>query len=210
MNVENIINKLKSIKISYVAVSGEKLCIVTEFRSCNRGRIVTRIANEKLVSGLTEKTVDVLIVCEEGLYLAQTDIENVRRDDEFTYIYLKTPDLMTRQQNREYFRVNAPFDCTITLIRDGKLCNYNVTTIDISAGGISCLLPENFKIEQNPKITIYLDKFITIEVEYKRTEVIGRFFKYSFKYVNISNKDRDMISQACIKKQLEMRRNALK
>ena len=50
---------------------------------------------------------------------------------------------------------------------------------------------------------------IKTRVRHVRSEKTENGYKHSFFFVNISNNDRDFISQVCLKKQLEAKRNSI-
>ena len=53
------------------------------------------------------------------------------------------------------------------------------------------------------------DKKIKTKVRYVRSEKVEGGQKLSFNFTEISQNDRDLISQMCIKKQLEDKRNSM-
>ena len=53
------------------------------------------------------------------------------------------------------------------------------------------------------------ERMVRANIKYIRSEKLDDGYKISFAYTNISDSDRDYISQVCIKKQLEQKRNSL-
>jgi len=80
--------------------------------------------------------------------------------------------------------------------------------VDISANGVSIIIPELAFSETGSDIEIMLnERIIQAKVQYVRSEKLDEGYKVSFTYSNISDADRDFISKVCIKKQLEQKRS---
>ena len=117
---------------------------------------------------------------------------------------------MEYQQNREYFRILGSYNCAYYVTEDEKTKCYTTKTVDISANGVSIIIPELAFSEEDSDIEIMInEKIIQTKIRYVRSERINEGYKISFTYTNISDADRDYISQVCIKQQLEQKKTSL-
>ena len=83
--------------------------------------------------------------------------------------------------------------------------------VDISANGVSIELPTHSISEGASEIEIGVkSKIILAKIRYVRSEKTNDGYRISFAYTKISEQDRDFISQVCLQKQLEQRRNSIK
>lgn len=143
------------------------------------------------------------IICADGLYRTKTKLKSFRIEEPYFFIALETPQGLEYMQNREYFRVLVDFEADY--IVEGR--SFKVKTFDISANGISFFLPMHVISENDAQIVIKIEGIeIPAKIRYVRSEKDGENYKLSFTFTQISEMDRDLISQVCIKKQLEERR----
>ena len=149
---------------------------------------------------------------ENGLYIKtpKTILKNVINDSPYTFFFLLIPQDVDFQQNREYFRVEIALDCIYSYEMDDKFINLNTKTIDISASGITVLVPSLDAVSKEAYLNISAaGKKIKTKVKYIRSEKMEGGYKVSFRYKDISEHDRDCISQICIQKQLADKRKLL-
>lgn len=159
----------------------------------------------------TEQEIKLNIVCIDGVYNLTTNIIKMENDRPYTFFYLKKPKQTEFQQKREYFRVLANYNCTYKLILNNEYTRYETKTYDISANGVSIILPEIIIPERDAEISININnKIVTPKVKYIRNEKINENYKLSFQFIEIIENERDYISQTCFKKQLEQRKNSLR
>ena len=207
MNPEDI----KYVKILYQD-SGEKACSV---RAAIRGITKTEImCCAKFEDGLHIKTsqdITFSIVCTEGLYRTKTVLRKVENDEPYTFFFITPPASLEYQQNREYFRVELALKCIFSYRLNGEIINIQSQTTDISASGVSIILPQREIGNEDAWLSIMANhRQIKTKVRYIRDEKTGSEYKVSFRFTEISEPDRDYVSQICIKKQLEDRRKNLK
>ncbi len=123
-------------------------------------------------------------------------------------MYLETPESLEYQQNREYFRIPVSYNCVYYVQNNNQPAAFQAQTTDISANGVSIILPVHVFSEDDADIEIMVEeRLISAKIRYIRSEKIGDGYKLSFKFTDISGRDRDYISQICIQKQLEDKRN---
>lgn len=151
------------------------------------------------------------IICGDGIYKTKTKLKSVDNEEPYTFFALETPQGIDYEQNREYFRVTAKYDCIYKIEQDGDEKEFAVQTTDISANGVSFVIPEHTISESSSDLMINIDnRQINVKVRYIRSEKVASGYRISFTYARISDADRDYISQVCLKKQLEERRNSLR
>lgn len=156
----------------------------------------------------TPQNVTISFVCNDGLYRTKTNLKTVEKDEPYNFFILETPENIEFEQNREYFRVNAKYKCKYKIDDEHE---YNAETIDLSANGVCLALPADVSTRNIADIMLIFDnRFIPIKARFIRSEKNNDIYQTSFAYIKIAEQDRDFISQVCIKKQLEQRRNQLK
>lgn len=206
LNLEDI----KYIKILYKNYNENPCTVKAAMKSVNEREI---IACAKFDDGLkveTPQEVTLSVVCNDGLYRTKTKLKSVDNEDPYIFFALETPQGLEYQQNREYFRVPAQYSCVYTISTEDKIKEFKTHTLDISANGISIFMPVHEISNEESAIEIaFNDITIASRIKYVRSEKVEGGYKLSFTYTAISNLDRDFISQVCIKKQLEQKRNSI-
>lgn len=165
---------------------------------------------EEELNIVTPQEITLSIVCNDGLYRTKTVLKSAENDEPYAFFAMEIPQGLEYQQNREFFRVNANYDCTYIYDADESVININTKTYDLSANGVSILVKNHPVTVSNGVINLAIDaKEIQTKVRYVRSEKVQDGYKISFTFTNIKEQDRDLISQACIRKQLEQRRNSI-
>lgn len=205
------IEDVKYLKILYKSTDGTPETIKAAMHSVDDKEILACIKFDEDISAKTPQEVTLSIVCSDGLYRTQTKLVSVKKEYPYIFLILKTPLGLEYQQNREYFRVDMTYSCEYSVPEeDEEMQKFSTQTVDISANGASIILPIHKISEQQSFLDIDIDgKIIHTEVRYVRSEKLESGYKLSFTYQDISESDRDYISRACIKKQLELRRSGL-
>lgn len=199
------LNNINYIKIVYKDNSDKTCCTKAAIKRIGERDI---FACAKFEDGLYIKTPqEVLLsfICDNGLYRTTTTLKFLESEPPYIFFTMKTPDGLEYQQNREYFRVRMEED--VILGFEGKVIPAKV--YDISANGVSLILPEKMEIPDE----VYLDllfkpKNIKTRAKFIRFDNENDKYKASFKFIDIKNADIDLISQKCIQKQLEYKRNS--
>lgn len=201
---------IKYIKLYYQNLEDKNCSVRAAVRNFSGNEMM---ACTKVENGLYIKTpqeISLSIVCAEGIYKAKTTLKNVINDSPYTFFFLLIPQDVDFQQNREYFRVEIALDCIYSYEMDDKFINLNTKTIDISASGITVLVPSLDAVSKEAYLNISAaGKKIKTKVKYIRSEKMEGGYKVSFRYKDISEHDRDYISQICIQKQLADKRKLL-
>lgn len=203
------IDDIKYLKILYKDNNGQPALIKTALKKIDDKTIITCAKNDKEDFNIkTPQEVTLSIICQDGLYRTTTKIKSCSYEHPYLFIFLETPDGLEYQQNREYFRVLADFNCSYYVNYEDCSRNFNVKTYDISANGVSILLPCHAVSENDSEIDMMIDdRIVHAKIRYVRSEKFDDGYKVSFTYTDISTQDRDCISKACIKKQLENKRS---
>ena len=205
-NLEDI----KYIKISYKNSFGENFSIKAGIKNINEREITACSKFEEDLQLETPQEITLSIICKDGLYKTKTILKSVEKDEPYVFFFLNTPQGFEFQQNREFFRVPINMDCVYSVRHNDELIKFNAKTINLSANGICIDIPNLIISEADAYIKLsVLDRFIETKVKYIRSEKINNSYSISFAFVNISENDRDLISQICIKKQLEQKRSSL-
>ena len=204
LNIENI----KYVKVLYAGSEGNPVSVKAAIKKIDDKEIVACIRFEDKFCIKAPQQVTLSIVCSEGLYRTKTKLRSYTCEPPYTFLYIEAPGSLEYQQNREYFRIPAVHKCVYYVNNNGQPAVFSAQTTDISANGVSIILPVHVFSEEDAEIEMMLDeKMVSAKVRYVRSEKVKDGYKLSFTYTKISNKDRDLISQMCIKKQLEEKRN---
>lgn len=205
MNFNLNIEDIKYLKILYKDSSEKGCTIKAAIKSINNREFLACAKYEDNIDIPAPQEIILSIVCSDGLYRTKTRMKSVELEEPYVFIALDSPVGLEYQQNREYFRINAEYNCTYSI--DGR--DFASKTFDISANGISILLPMHITSDNESEISINLEgRIIEAKIKYIRSEKVNTNHKLSFTFTEISDSDRDYISQVCIKKQLEAKRNA--
>lgn len=202
LNLDNI----NYIKIVYKDRQDATCCTKAAIKHMGEREI---FACAKFEDGLNIQTPqDVLLsfVCDNGLYRTTTTLKYIENDEPYTFFTLKTPEGLEYQQNREYFRVKLDEDAILSFNNNIIACKVH----DISANGIRLILPE--KIDNLNEVSInilFKPRDVKTKAQFVRFDDEDGILKASFKFVDISENDMDIISQKCIQKQLEYKRNSI-
>lgn len=206
LNIEDI----KYIKIYYKDLDSNQRSFRAAVRKINNSEI---LASTKLEDSLTIRTpqeVSLKIICNNGLYNATTNLLAIFNDDPYVFVKLEPPTNIVFQQNREYFRVGVQYDCLIRTKIENEWVETPAQSYDISANGVSVIIDKPIITNDTTNINMRIDdRFVKANVQYVRSEKYKDKYKLSLKYIKINESERDFISQTCIKKQLEQKRNSL-
>lgn len=147
--------------------------------------------------------VSLSVVCHDGLYKTSTVLKNIEKKGDSVYFYLQNPETLDYLQNRQYFRILEEFDCVYSVETDEGQESYNATTYDISAGGVSIILPESIISPEETSIVIYTPtKNIRSHLRFIRCELHGDEYKHSFEFTDIKEEDSKILAEYCVNKQL--------
>lgn len=202
---------IKYIKLLCKDINDNPCIIKGAIKSANDREI---LACSKFSEGLninTPQEVSFSVICNDGLYRTKTILKSIENDEPYAFFALETPNGIEYLQNREYFRVSAKYPCKYIIKEKDLIKDFQTETFDISANGVSIFMPIHIISDTTTKLELLIDnRLIKIDAEYVRSEKIEHGYKMSFSYSKISESDKDFISQVCIKKQLEQRKNAIK
>ena len=204
LNVEEI----KYIKILYANKDGNPVSTKAALKKIDDREIVACLKFEDNFVVEVPQQITLSIVCSEGLYRTKTMLLSYSCEAPYIFMVLETPGSIEYQQNREYFRVNASYNCVYYVQNNGQAAMFNAVTADISANGVSIIMPVHIFSEEDAEIEMMVEeRLIRTKIRYIRSEKLDSGYKLSFKYSDLPLRDRDYISQICIKRQLEDKRN---
>lgn len=205
------LEEIKYAKLFYKDGLGNSCTKRIAVKAINEREVIACTKFEENLSIDTPQEVSLSIVCNEGLYKTKTILKALDKDEPYLFFVLETPKGIEFEQNREYFRVLAEFNCIYKIILDNEIKDLEAKTIDISANGVSILLPINAVADNFADIVMAINgKLVQSRVRYIRTEKLEEGYKLSFTFTKISESDRDYISQVCLQKQIEERRNSIR
>ena len=197
-------DNINYIKIVYGDKQNNACCTKAAIKNMNDREIY---ACAKFDDGLyiqTPQEITLSFVCENGLYTTTTTLKYIENASPFVFFSIKTPIDIEYQQNREYFRVRMDEDVILSFNNNSISCK----AYDISANGICVIVPQGIDIPEEVKLDILFEpKDIKTKAKLIRKDLEENIFKVSFEFVGMSEADVDLISQKCIKKQLEYKRN---
>ena len=156
---------------------------------------------------INTQEVTLKFICKDGVYKTETFLKSIENDNPYIVFVLKTPENIIYEQNREFFRISVKYDC-LCYTEDGNNCSGKI--MNFSANGVCIEFPKAFIISKNVKLQLFIEnKNIEVLAKYIRSNFKADSYLVSFNFTKISEKNRDYISQICIKKQLEEKRNSL-
>ena len=160
---------------------------------------------------ITPQEVTISVVCSDGLYRTKTLLKKVENADPYFVLVLQTPQNIEYEQNREYFRVPVSYDCVCQINDEFGIRDFGGKTFDLSANGVCVIFTNTFVTTNDACLRILIESVVVeLKARYVRSDLLDNgTYKVSFAFTQISEQDRDFISQVCIKKQLEHRRNSL-
>ena len=202
---------IKYVKITYKNNNGSTETVKAAMKEINEKEILICTKYKENFYIDIPQEIDFSVICNDGIYKTKTILKSSDNQEPYVFIILETPVGIEYQQNREYFRVPVTYNCTYRIYENNENIDYSATVYDISANGVSLMLPEHIISENLSDLIINFDGIeISLRAKYVRSEKLEKGYKISFSYVNISELDRDFISQICIKKQLEQQKNRIR
>lgn len=206
LNLENILY----MKIMYKDIYGDLCPVKSAIKSINEKEML--ICSKYIENLQIEFPQEIMlsIICNDGLYKTKATVRRMEKEEPYIFWFVETPQGLEYQQNREYFRIVAEYDCIYSLKTGENVEEIFSKTVNISANGVSITAEEYAVSNQDAALLININgRKIQTKIKFIRSDKIDDGYKLSFKFTDISEADRDFISQTCIKKQLEDRRNAL-
>lgn len=198
------IDDIKYIKIKYQDNDNNICESKALVKYLNNVNIIAITKSEKEIYIKTPQEIELSIICNDGLYKTKSNLITTSHDEEYMFFTIALPQGCEYEQHREYFRVPVAFPCEYTI----KNKTYKSETVDISASGVKIYSPVENEPDLYSDITIYVNnKPISITAKFIRKEQIEFGYRLAFHFDSIKESDRDIIAQACIQRQLELKRN---
>lgn len=204
LNLDNI----NYIKIVYKDRNDSACCTKAAIKHIGEREIFACAKFEDGINIKTPQEVSLSFICDNGLYRTTTTLKYTEYRDPYVFFTLHTPIGLEYQQNREYFRVRMDEDALLSFKSGIKSYILPCKVHDISANGVRLELKE--PISEPDEIVIDLlfkPRSIKTEAKFIRFDEEDGILKASFQFVNMPESDMDIISQKCIQKQLEYKRN---
>ena len=152
----------------------------------------------------TPQKVSLTFVCDDGAYKTTATLQEIKNQEGTNYFVIENPETLDYQQNREYYRILANYDCIYTIDTGNDIESFNATTYDISAGGVSIITKENIIPTRETQIVIFLqDRDLKAHLKFVRCEAHeDDNYKLSFIFTDLGERDYKLLTDFCIKKQL--------
>lgn len=204
------LEEIKYAKILCKDISETPFIIKGAIKNINDREIILCAKFEDIPIIQTPQEISLSIVYPDGLYRTKTNLKSISKDEPYIFAALEIPHELEYQQNREYFRIPCRCKAQYYVKSADKFVDFETQTYDISANGVSIIIPMLIVSEEDSRLIIWFDnKKLETRVQYIRSEKVENGYKISFAFIKMSESDKDFISQVCIKKQLEQRRNSL-
>lgn len=204
------LDSINYIKIVYKDLADKPCFTKAAIKFLGEKEIIACAKSEDGIRINTPQEIILSFICDNGLYRTTTTLKYFEYRDPYVYFTLQTPQGLEYQQNREYFRVKMEEDAILTFKDGDKVKRLLCKTHDISANGVRLELPEKPDIIEDAGISILFDsREVKAKARFVRFDNEDEILKASFCFTYLKENDMDFISQKCIQKQLEYKRNTL-
>lgn len=204
------LEEIKYVKILYKDIENKPCIRKAALKYINEKEVLACVKYENNIHIETPQEITLSFICNDGLYRTKTILNSVENDEPYTFFIIQSPSGIDYQQNREFFRVTTSINCTYYVHTEDNIINLPATTYDISANGISIDIETPIIPQKDAGIIIEINgQKINTKIRFVRKEQINNSYRLSFFYTDITETDRNHISQFCIKKQLEHKRNSI-
>lgn len=202
---------VKYVKVLCKNANGEARVVKLALKNINDREIISTAKYDETLDIPAFQEVLLTCVCKDGVYETETRLKSVEKDEPYMVFVFEIPQDFNYVQNREFFRVPVNYKCIFKIVENNMIKEFEAQTIDISANGISILFPMHVVTEKFSDISILINgRLVQAKISYIRSEEVANGYKVSFTFIKIADTDRDYLSQICIQKQLEERRNSLR
>lgn len=197
------LDDIKYLKLEYTN-EGKSFSTKLALKEKRENDFIAIIPKDTDLSTYTPQKGLLSFICEDGLYKTQTNIKEVFADEDFYNIVIDNPATLDYQQNREYYRILAEYDCIYTVETQDGIESFNATTYDISAGGVSIITKENIVPTRETSLVIFMpSRDLKTHLQFIRCEALENDeYKLSFIFTDLQERDFEMLSDLCVKKQL--------
>lgn len=204
------LNNVNYVKFNYTDRFGTMHYVKASIKDINERNVLACAHFEDRIFVVLPQEVDISFISESGIYKTKTTLKAVEQDIPYIFFSFVIPYDINFEQNREFFRIKH-IDGAFLSFNDGD-SEKRITckTADVSANGVCLELTQKINIPKEVKIGILFDRREVItDAEFIRISTDDSAPKASFKFVNMSEKDKDFISKFCIQKQIEEKRGKL-
>ena len=210
------LSKLKYVKITYTDNENTPIEIQTDVKILGE-KMITLFFREKEPFDIQyPQQIIIKFVTENGLFIAISVLQEVRRNDGFVYLIIPAPAKMIQRQKRKYFRVNMKRSCVLIANKEnGQGIAFLSRLVDISAGGVLihklesmfnddyiAIDPDDYK-SYNIVLFLDIDVVLKLSARFVRYEEAEESYRYAFEFTNMKQNDIDTISKYVTKEQLE-------
>ena len=197
------LDDIKYLRLEY-NIDGNEYSTKLALKEKRENDFIAVIPVEENFSIHTPQKIGLTFVCDDGLYKTIATVREIFEDNEFYNIVIDNPNTLDYQQNREYYRILAEYDCIYTVETYNGMESFNAVTYDISAGGVSIITTENIVPTRETSLVIFMpDRDLKTHLQFVRCEALeNNEYKLSFIFTDLAERDFEMLSELCVKKQL--------
>jgi c-di-GMP-binding flagellar brake protein YcgR len=153
-----------------------------------------------------------------SVFLFETEIKGrVKKNIPMLVLSFPGEENLIKIQRRQFVRIETSVDIAIHPL-DFEFTPFTAITDDISAGGVSFLIPIDSPLKQGMKVQIWL-VLVVQNGEYHYLKLHGRLArilefnetrnKVSLQFFDITSQERQLLLRFCFDRQLEIRRKGL-
>lgn len=153
-----------------------------------------------------------------SVYLFETEIKGrIKKNIPMLVMSYPGDECLIKIQRRQYVRIETAVDIAIHPL-DFEFQPFTAITDDVSAGGVSFLIPTDSALKQGMKVQIWL-VLVVQNGEYHYLKLQGKIAriidfnetrnKVSLQFHDITSQERQLLLRFCFDRQLEIRRKGL-
>ena len=197
------IDDIKYLRLEYNQ-NEKNISVKLALKEKRENDFVAVLPNDTEFTPHTPQKMALTFVCDDGLYKTFATVKEIFKDETYYNVIIDNPKTLDYQQNREYYRILAEYDCIYTVETADGIESFNAVTYDISAGGVSIITTENIVPTRETSLVIFMpDRDLKTHLQFVRCEALeNNEYKLSFVFTDLNERDFQMLSELCVKKQL--------
>lgn len=214
------LHKLKYVKVIYTDFEDKRHEVSTEVKFI--GELLISLYFQTEEDGFDiecPQDVTLKFVTSDALYIAKSSLKEVIQTGNIVYFSINPPEKMTRRQSRKYARAELDRTCVLSIADDvGHRTTYLAKSLNMSACGILLYNLESFdsddimqeKLEMSKydcyHVVVFLEQNIVLKLfaRFVRDEYVDGTYRYAFQFLNMKQKNIDLICKCITNEQLKM------
>ncbi len=210
------LSRLQCIKMAYTDLDEMSREIKTEVKYLGDKYITVFFKCEEDFNINYPQQVYLRFICDGTVYAADSALLGIKRTNTYVFLTLESPKELVIRQNRRYYRIKLDRVCILLATNNEDHCEaYMSRTIDISAGGVLLykmesmydnspitMEPNNYKC-YNIVLILGLNTILKLSARYVRHEQTEKGYKCAFEFMDVSEKERDMLCKFVAQEEVE-------